>query len=123
MSTGRDLGAPIAYLVLAEGTSVQTSDGGDAGTIRRVLAVPDDDIFDGLVLDTPDGDRFVDAEHVGELYERGVVLAVTREELRHLPEPGAAPAAMEARPGDPGEGDSDLGRSLRRAWDMISGKY
>ena len=118
-----DFGAPIAYMVLREGTPVRTSDGRPVGEVKRVLAVPEDDIFDGLILDTPDGERFVDADHTGELYERGVILALTAEDMSHLPEPSAAPAAMAARPGDADEDDSELTRALKRAWSLISGRY
>jgi hypothetical protein len=118
-----DFGAPIAYLVLAEGVAVRTNDGREVGTVKRVLAVPDDDIFDGLILDTPDGDRFVDADRAGELYERGVVLALSADELHHLPEPTVSPPALEARPGDDDEDDGGLTRTLKRAWDLISGRY
>jgi hypothetical protein len=118
-----DFGAPIAYLVLPEGVAVRTNDGREVGTVKRVLAVPDDDIFDGLILDTPDGDRFVDADRAGELYERGVVLALSADELHHLPEPTVSPAALEARPGDDDEDDGGLTRTLKRAWDLVSGRY
>jgi hypothetical protein len=88
-----------------------------------VLAVPEDDIFDGLILDTKDGDRFVDADRAGELYERGVVLGLSADELHHMPEPSASPAVLEARPGDEDEDDGDLTRKLKHAWDLISGRY
>ena len=86
-----DRGAPIAYMVLAEDTPVQGSDGGDVGKVKRVLADVGSDIFDGLILDTPDGDRFVDAPQVGELYERLVVLAITAADAQRLPEPTPSP--------------------------------
>jgi hypothetical protein len=120
-----DLGDPISYLVLEPGTPVLSADGERLGKVKRVLAVPDDDIFDGLILDTPDGDRFVDAEHVGRLHERGAVLDLAAGDAHHLPEPTAAPAAMEVTPDDAaGRGaGGELGAALRRAWDRISGNY
>lgn len=57
-----------------------------------MLADSETDIFDGLIVDTPDGDRFVDAPHVDELYERAVVL--NRHDRRHdrlPPTPGLGP--------------------------------
>jgi hypothetical protein len=121
-----DLGAPISYLVLAEGTPVRTADGEALGTVKRVLAVPEDDIFDGLILDTPEGDRFVDADHVAALYERACVLDIPADHAHHLPEPSASPAAMEVTPDDAAErggAGHELGQALRKAWDKISGNY
>jgi hypothetical protein len=87
-----DLGAPISYLVLAEGTPVYASDGTTkVATVRRVLADEAADIFDGIVLAVDGPDRFVDAPEAGRLYERGVVLGLTAAEARALPEHTASP--------------------------------
>lgn len=118
-----DLGAPSSYLSLAEGTPVYSSDERGLGRIEHVLAAPKLDIFDGIVIDRsrlPGGHRFVDASEVDEIYERGVVLKITAEQARSLPEPGANPAAMKATPGE--ERDSELERKLRSAWDRITGR-
>ena len=120
-----DLGPPIAYMVLEEGTPVFTRDGAAAGSVKRVLADAGVDVFDGLILDTPDGDRFVDADYAGDLYERGVVLALDRADLRHLPEPSPSPAALGVSPDDvaPDTPGDQVRDTLRRAWDRISGRY
>jgi hypothetical protein len=117
-----DMGAPSSYLALQPGTAVYTSDGRKIGEVEHVLAVPDDDIFDGVVLDTsvlPGGHRFVDAPEVAEIYERGVVLAIDAAAAEKLPEPSANPGALEVGPDDMVDGKHDR---LRRAWDLISGK-
>jgi hypothetical protein len=115
-----DLGAPISYLVLAEGTPVLARDGTTTlGAVRRVLAVPEDDIFDGLIIDTADGERFVDAEGVRDLHEHGVILDLDNAHDLHAPT--ASPAAMAATPDD--SVSSPVRDRLRRAWDMISGNY
>jgi len=119
-----DLGAPSSYLALAEGTPVLSSDGRELGKVEHVLADPDADIFDGIVLDTSvlaGGHRFVDAAQVGEIFDRGVVLAMSGDEAERLPEPSGNPATMSATPDD--TVPDDLGDKLRRAWDRISGKY
>jgi uncharacterized protein YrrD len=117
-----DLGAPSSYLALAEGVPVYSSDGSEVGKVEHVLAVPDDDIFDGIVLDRsvlPGGHRFVDAPEVGEIYERGVVLKIDAAAAHALPEPSANPGEIEVGPDDMAKGGHD---KLRRAWDLISGK-
>lgn len=117
-----DLGAPISFLVLGAGVPVYSSDGEKLGEVEHVLAVPDDDIFDGIVLDTsvlPGGHRFVDAPEVEAIYERGVMLKIDAAEAKALPEPSANPGAIEAGPDDMVKRDHE---KLRRAWDRISGK-
>ena len=119
-----DLGQPASYLTLRPGVPVFSSDGRKLGEIEHALAEPEEDIFDGIVLDTsilPGGHRFVDAPEVGEIYERGVVLKLDAEAAEGLPEPSANPGVLEADPGDLAPGG--LEDKLRRAWDLISGNY
>lgn len=120
-----DRGEPIAYTVLVEGTRVEGRDGAEVGSVKRVLADEGSDIFDGLVLDTPDGDRFVDAPQVGEIYTRLVILDMTADDARRLPEPTASPAAVDVTADDiAGDTTGDRVRdAARRAWDRISGNY
>jgi len=117
-----DLGAPSSFLVLQAGVPVYSSDGKKLGGVEHVLFVPDDDIFDGIVLDTsvlPGGHRFVDAPEVEAIYEQGVVLKINAEAAGALPEPSANPGSIEVGPDDMVRGGHD---KLRRAWDLISGK-
>jgi uncharacterized protein YrrD len=119
-----DLGQPGSYLTLERGAPVYSSDGEPLGTVEHVLAAEEEDIFDGIVLDRsvlPGGHRFVDGEHVEEIYERGVVLKLDGAGAEGLPEPSENPASMGAEPGE--EAESALTRKLRRAWDLISGNY
>ena len=91
--------------------------------LEHVLADPEVDIFDGIVLDTsvlPGGHRFVDAPLVAEVYERGVALTIGAAAAEDLPQPEANAATIEATPDD--VTPDDLGDKLKRAWDVISGK-
>jgi uncharacterized protein YrrD len=121
-----DLGDPSSYLSLQAGASVYSCDGEEVGTVEHVLADPDADIFDGLVLDTsvlPGGQRFVDGDQVEEIFDRGVLLKLDRAGAERLPEPAENPATLEVSPDDVAQGDEDaLRRKLRRAWELISGK-
>ena len=120
-----DLGEPSSYLNLGKGAECYTCDGEKVGVVEHVLAAPDEDIFDGIVLDTsvlPGGHRFVDAAQVEEIFERGVLLKIDQAAAESLPQPSENPATMEVSADDVAEGDDDkLKRKLRRAWDLISG--
>ena len=120
-----DRGPQIAYTVLAKGTPVCTSDGEEVGTVVRVLADEGADIFDGLVVDTTDGERFVDAPEVGALYERAVVLTLSADDIRRLSEPSPSPAVLDIDPDSvSGDGPGDRARNVaRRTWDFLSGNY
>jgi uncharacterized protein YrrD len=122
MSGTDDLGAPVSYLALEEGTAVLTADGEEVGQVAHVLADEESDIFDGIVISHGLGRHtFADAEQVRDIHERGVVLTLTEAEAEALPEPSENPAVMEDDPSEP-EG-SAIGNKLRRAWDLISGNY
>jgi len=119
-----DLGPASSYLALQEGVPVFTRAGERVGVVEHVLADPDADVFDGIVLGVtmgPGGHRFVDAPEVERIHERGVVLALDASQAERLPEPSENPAAVDANPADAEE--SDLERKLRRAWDYLSGNY
>lgn len=118
-----DLGQPSSYLVLKEGVPAYSCDGEKIGEVEHILRDVQADIFDGIVIDTsvlPGGHRFVDAEQVEEIFERGVLLRCDRAAAEQLPQPSANPAAMEADPAE--EPDSGLESKLKRAWELISGK-
>jgi hypothetical protein len=103
-------GEPISYKVLRPGTAVRSADGAEVGHVERVLEVPEEQIFDGIVIRTPSGERFVDAPDVDGVYERAVVLTITAEEAASLPEPTAAAPVYRV---DPGYGRGIGGRVRR----------
>jgi hypothetical protein len=119
-----DRGAPIAYMVLEEGTPVHTADGVEIGTVKHVLAETGADVFDGIVVDTKQGDRFVDAPEVGDLYERLVLLTIGSDQAAQLPEHTPAPAVVELD-ADTIAGDDPGGAkgTARKVWDRLSGNY
>ena len=70
------------------------------GTVDHVIAVPAQDIFHGIVLRVERGLRFVAADDVAALHERGVDLRISAAAAAELPEPhGAAPAWRDREPG------------------------
>ena len=95
-----DEGLPIAYLVLEEDVPVYAVGGEPVGTVDHVVAARDKDIFHGIVIHAGGGRRFVAADQVTSLHERGVDLSIDAAEAAELPEPhGAAPVWHDAEPG------------------------
>jgi sporulation protein YlmC with PRC-barrel domain len=95
-----DEGLPIAYSVLEEGVPVYASDGTQVGTVDDVIAATEQDIFHGVVVRAEGGRRFVAADDVESLHERGVDLRIDAAAVAALPEPGGgAPVWRDREPG------------------------
>jgi hypothetical protein len=92
-----DDGQQIGYKVLPRGVPVMTSDGAQLGTVHRVLDNAREHIFDGIVVQTGDGRRFVDAPEVVRITEQRVTLSIDAEEAKALPHYGGMTGAMETR--------------------------
>jgi Mrp family chromosome partitioning ATPase len=88
MSTPDDTddGYAISYKVLERGTPVCDRDGGAVGSVRQVLENEAEHIFDGLVIDTPAGERFVDAPEVARIAEQRVTLTLDAPGVAALPQ-------------------------------------
>jgi sporulation protein YlmC with PRC-barrel domain len=109
MTEPQDLGEPVSYLVLKNGTPVFDRSGDRVGEVEHVLSDDAEDVFHGLIVKTPEGHRFAASDRVDGLYERGVIVNAPAAQL---PEPSADPAAQAA--------DNDtLAQSLKRAWDWL----
>jgi hypothetical protein len=90
-----DEGHQIGYQALPRGVPVFSSDGAEVGKVHRVLDNAREHIFDGIVIRTPDGRRFVDAPEVARIAERRVTLTITAAQARELPEHRGKLGAME----------------------------
>ena len=77
--------APISYLALRSGTPVRAADGSDLGTVEHVLQDDALDFFDGLVIRTAAGRRFVDAARITGITAEAVSTDVA--DAAQLPEP------------------------------------
>jgi sporulation protein YlmC with PRC-barrel domain len=96
-----DEGLPIAYEVLDKDVPVLASDGQHVGTVHHVVAAPEQDIFHGIVISTPEhGRRFVEAADVASLHERGVDLRIDSAAVQSLPVPGGGAAVYDEDPGE-----------------------
>jgi len=111
-----DDGQAISYKVLRRGTPVRAADGTQIGTVRRVLDNARENIFDGIVIDTRSGRRFVDAPEVARVAERAVTLTIDAAEAAALPDPGSRLAARVSM-WTSARRARRLGRSMRDRWD------
>ena len=93
-----DEGHAISYKLLAAGTAVHSSDGQPLGTVERVLENPREHIFDGIVIRTGAGRRFVDAPEVGRITERLVTLSIDAGKAALLPEPDPGAPEFKVNP-------------------------
>ena len=82
-----DDGHQIGYKLLPRGTPVHTSDGVELGTVQKVLDNAREHIFDGIIIATPDGRRFVDAPEVARITTTRVTLTIDAAVAKQLPPP------------------------------------
>jgi hypothetical protein len=76
----------IGYKALPRGVPVFTSDGLELGKVYRVQDNAREHIFDGIVITTKDGRRFVDAPEVARITTSRVTLTIDADEAKDLPE-------------------------------------
>jgi hypothetical protein len=112
-----DDGHAISYQVLRRGTPVRAADGIEIGTVRRVLEAKREHIFDGIVIDTKEGRRFVDAPEVARIAERAVTLTIDAAEAAQLPEP-ASRMGERMKMSTTVRRAQRFGRSMRNRWDQ-----
>ena len=89
----------VSYQALPKGVPVRASGGEELGTVEHVLEVPELDVFDGIVVKTPAGLRFADADQVADITDRYVVLDLPVEEADRLARP-QGPAVYHADPSE-----------------------
>lgn len=90
-----DLGEPVGYLSLPKGTPVVASDGVTVGKVHKVQHHVRERIFDGIVVQTDDGKRFVDAPEVAGMTRRQVDLEIDSVAVGELPGPDGLLGALD----------------------------
>jgi hypothetical protein len=95
-----DDGQAVHYLAVERGTPVYSSDEIELGKVDTILDNYKEHIFDGVVMELPDGQlRFVDAPEVRRTAERGVTLSITAAEAEALPTPEKGAPEFQIRRG------------------------
>lgn len=98
----------IGFKVLPRGTPVVTSDGVQIGTVVKAQEDERTHIFDGIVISTDAGRRFVDAPEVARITRRAVTLTIDAAQAADLPEHRGMRGRIE------GSAKRRLGRLKRR---------
>ena len=112
-----DDGHAISYQALRRGTVVRSADGIELGTVRRVEEETRSLIFDGIVVDTPKGRRFLDAPEVAHIAERAVITTFPAAEAdQKLSDVGSRMGKM-AQNTTTARRAKRWGRDLRSRWD------
>ena len=107
--------AAISYLAAVRGTPVLSSTGTEIGTLEHVLQVPEVDVFDGIVIATKDGLRFIDADYVQQITRSSIQTSLDDVQASQLAPPDGAPVYRVDALQDTGHSLHDvLGRMFRR---------
>jgi hypothetical protein len=92
-----DEGPGVHYAAVKRGTPVYSSDGVLVGKVDAILDNYNEHIFDGVVIDRPDGALvFADAPEVSRTAERAVTLAIDAAAAADLPTPEKAAPSYKA---------------------------
>ncbi len=105
----------VAYQAAVRGTPVLSSTGSQIGTLEHVLEVPELDVFDGIVIATKAGLRFIDADCVQQITRSYIRCSLDDAQAAQLPAPQGAPVYRVDALEDSGNSLHDiLGRLFRR---------
>ena len=86
-----DSGTPISYEALAVKAPVLTATGTEIGTVAHVLADEHLDVFDGIVVKTHEGIRFVDRDSIAQITTAAVTTTIADADVAALPKPEGEP--------------------------------
>lgn len=105
-------GTPISFAGAKRGTPVLSNSGTKIGTLEHVLDVAELDIFEGIVVATHGGLRFIDAEHLPEFTTTHIQSSLSDEQAAKLPPPDGPPVYSVDALADSGHNLHDVVRRL-----------
>ena len=107
--------AAVSYQAAVPGSPVLTRSGKEIGTLEHVLEVPGLDRFDGIVIATDWGLRFIDADRVELITICNIRCSLDDAEAGRLPPPDGAAVYQVSSLDDIGDSLHErLGRMFRR---------
>jgi hypothetical protein len=83
---------PVSYEGVPLGVPLLSSSGSRFGTLEKVLEIPSEDLFDGVIVKTHHGRRFVDRDQIVEITTEYIKCSFDDEAAAKLPEPSGEPA-------------------------------
>ena len=110
-----DRDTAISYAAAVPGSRVLSKSGKEIGTLEHVLEVPQLDVFDGIVIHTRHGLRFVDADQVERITASYIRCTISDKQAASLPAPDGAPVYRVDMLAETGDSRHDrIGRMFRR---------
>jgi hypothetical protein len=110
---------PVSYEGVPHGTPVLSSSGLEFGTLAKVLEIASEDVFDGLIVKTHDGERFVDRDQISQITTKFIKCDLDDAAVAQLPEPSGSPVFRANALEDEGRTFRDwIGRTFQHhGWD------
>jgi hypothetical protein len=95
---------PVSYEGVPLGVPLLSSSGEQFGTLSKVLELPSEDLFDGVIVKIGHEDRFVDRDQITEITTEYIKCDLDDAAIASLPAPSGTPV-FDANAGY-GEGNS-----------------
>jgi hypothetical protein len=95
---------PVSYQGVPKGVPMLSSSGEQFGTLEKVLEIPSEDLFDGVIVTTHHGRRFVDRDQINEITTEYIKCDLDDAAVTNLPKPDGSPV-LDANP-QYGEGNT-----------------
>lgn len=83
---------PVSYEGVPSGVPLLSSSGRQFGTLAKVLEIPEEDLFDGVIVKTHHGRRFVDRDQIAEITTEYIKCDLDDAATQALPEPSGTSA-------------------------------
>jgi hypothetical protein len=108
---------PISYQGVPLDVPVLSSSDEQFGTLDKVLQIPSEDLFDGVIVDTSHGKRFVDRDQIDEITTKFIKCDLDEAAVEALPKPDGAPVYDDNAAAVEGHNFHDwLGRTMHGGW-------
>jgi hypothetical protein len=82
-----DTAEPVSYEGVPKGVPLLSSSGTEFGTLDRVLEIPSEDLFDGVIVHTHHGRKFVDRDQIVEITTEFIKCSIDDTTVQELPSP------------------------------------
>jgi hypothetical protein len=86
-----DTAEPVSYEGVPLGVPLLSLSGKQFGTLEKVLEIPSEDLFDGVIVKTHHGRRFVDRDQILEITTEFIKCDLDDDAAANLPEPSGTP--------------------------------